>query len=352
MSNTKRPDPTDALPNARKASASSLKLLKDCKRRWYFEKIQNLSPPSKSGAALTRGSDLHAAVERYLEFETDEIEDPLAILHKTVLDAMRQEYNLTVEDYYVFERHGVTVRGFIDLHTARGIWDHKTSSDLARYGEKPDTIAQNLQLNLYAAHWFTLYPKQDTCTVGHIQYQTKGKAKVALVEAELTRAGVEQYLVEVVDPLLKAQKEVAKAPAAEYVEPDRRACFNYGGCPFRNVECKPYTYKEFVKMTETKKPRVLLYLSCRPLSSPIQQIEELIAQVAPSASAPHPELVQYGKGSAEFAELIVDELMKDTTGAQVRIYARADDKTARALIVELKQRSAFIELLDVIEALR
>lgn len=352
MSNEKRPDPTDALPNAVKASASSLKLLKECNRKWYFEKVMGLKPPVKSQAALNRGSELHKIVEAYLEGKTDEIDDPLAVLHQAVLDARRAEQNLKVEDYFKIERGGITLRGFIDLHTARGIWDHKTSSDLKRYGETVETLPQNLQLNLYAHHWFSLYPDAPTCTVGHIQYQTKGKPKVALVEATLTREQVERYMVEVVDPLLALQKEVAKLPGAEYVEPERTSCWNYGGCPFRDKECKPYTYKEIVKMSEIKKPRVLLYLSCRPLNSPIQQIEDLIAQVAPVASAPHPELVQYGKGAAEFAELIVDELIKDTTGAQVRIYARADDKTARSLVVEMKQRKDEIELLDVIEGMR
>lgn len=352
MSNEKRPDPTDSLPNALKASASSLKLLKDCNRKWYFEKIMGLRPPVKSEGALRRGSELHKAVEDYLTGKVDEIEDPLAVLHQAVLDARKAEQDLTVEDGFLFERRGIKIRGFIDLYTARGVWDHKTSSDINRYGEKHDTIAQNLQLNLYAAHWFTLYPDAPTCTVGHLQYQTKGKSKVALVEATLTRGQVERYMVEVIDPLLDLQKEVAKLPGAEYVEPERTACWNFGGCPFKDKECKPYTYKEIVKMSEIKKPRVLLYLSCRPLNSPIQQIEDLIAQVASHASAPHPELVQYGKGAAEFSELIVNELIKDTSGAQVRIYARADDKTARSLVIEMKQRKDEIELLDVIEGVR
>ena len=310
-----------------------------------------LKAKSKSESALVRGSELHKAVERYLEGKTDEIEDPLAVLHQAVLDARKAEPGMTVESYYKFEREGVIIRGFIDLYTDRGIWDHKTSSDLKRYGEKPETIAQNLQLNLYAAHWFTLYPDAPTCTVGHIQYQTKGAAKVALVEATLTREQVSEYLVRVVDPLLKAQKEVALLPGPEYVEPSKDACWNYGGCPFKNGECKPYHYREYKTVTQPAKKRtVMLFLSCRPLARAAEPLETLIAEIANSEEMPahHPDLVDYGKGAALFAAAIVRGLEQREGMEPIYLYARKDDKTARALIVYLKQ-SQTLNLHDVVE---
>jgi CRISPR/Cas system-associated exonuclease Cas4 (RecB family) len=349
MSNTKRPDPTDALPNKVKASASSLKLLAECKRKWYFEKILGLRPPSKSQGALQRGSELHAAVEDYLLGKTDVIEDPLAQLHATLLHEFKHAPGLTVESYYKFERAGVTIRGYIDLYTDKGIWDHKTTSSIKRYGEKPDTIAQNLQLNLYAAHWFSLYPHESECQVGHLQYQTKDKAVVALVEATLTRESVERFLVDVIDPLIKAQKEVAKAPGPEYVEPTTSACWNYGGCGFKGAECKPYHFREFRMPTKPKS--VMLFLSARPAVRVLESLESLIAKVAADAPAKHPDLVDYGKGAALFAELICDEFEARESEDVIYVFARAEDKTARALIAALEQRQGLV-LRDVVEGVR
>jgi hypothetical protein len=311
-----------------------------------------LKPKSKSESALVRGSALHNAVEQYLKGKVDQIDDPLAVLHQAVIDARKVEPGLAVEQYYKFERAGIVLRGYIDLYTERGIWDHKTTSDLKRYGEKPETIAQNLQLNLYAWHWFSLYPDAPTCTVGHIQYQTKGAAKVALVEATLTREQVEQFLIEVIDPLLKAQKEVALLPGPEYVEPSKDACWNYGGCPFKDRECKPYHYREhkIVSETKPKKRIVMLFLSCRPLNRACEPLEDLISEVANSEDVPalHPDLVEYGKGAATFAHAIVRGLEQRENSDPIYIYARRDDKTARALIVYLRQ-SQSLTLHDVVE---
>lgn len=346
VSNKKRTDPTEHLSNKVKASASSLKLLAECKRKWYFEKILGLKPPSKSEGALARGSSLHASVERYLLRETDEIDDPLAQLHEAMLREFRDAPGLQIEDYYKFERAGVTIRGYIDLYTDEGVWDHKTTSSIKKYGEKPDTIAQNLQLNLYAAHWFTLYPDAQECQVGHLQYQTKDKPQVALVEAILTRAGVEQFLVDVIDPLIKTQKEVAALPGAEYVEPTLTACWNYGGCGFKGRECKPYTFKEYKRMD--KKKVVMVFLGCRPRVRAVASLDSLIAQVSCDASATHPELVAYGKGCAEYAGLIADALESRESTDVIYIYARAEDRTAQSLLVELASRDTF-DLRDIVE---
>jgi hypothetical protein len=348
--NSKRPDPTDALPNTVKASASSLKTLQACPRRWYYEKIMGLRPPNKSEGALIRGSQLHASVEAYLRSEVDAIDDPLARLHQVMIDEIKAQRDMHVESFFKFERAGVTLRGFIDVYTDRGIWDHKTTSSITSYGEKPDTIAQNLQLNIYAHHWFTLYPHADFCRVGHLQYQTKGKAKAALVEADLTREGVAEYMRAVVDPLISLQKKVAQMPGPEYVQPVLARCWDYGGCPFK-ADCKPYIFREF-RMLEVQTRSVVLFLNARPLNRAIESLEDLIAVVSTGASAPHPDLVGYGKGGAEYAYLIADHLAdRDSAAKTVYVYARADDKTARALVVAIKAHER-LHLHDVIEGVR
>lgn len=317
-----------------------------------------LKPEPKNQASLDRGTALHAAIESYLRGEADAIEDPLAKLHQAVIDARKVEPGLEVEERFDMVREGIAIRGYIDLHTSAGVWDHKTSSDIKKWGEKPDTIAHNLQLNLYAAHWFTKYPEADTCTVGHLQYQTKGASKVQLVEAVLTRAHVEQYLIEVVDPLLRLQKTVANMPAAEYVEPNRTACWAYGGCPFKDKECKPFQFREYrPKMTEAKQiPAVMVFIGARPHKRACESIDDLIAEALDQEdsglSASHPDFVEYGKGYALFAEAIMHNL-KQRSGT-VYIYARSEDRTARALLT-LLTRANFngeIKLHDIIEAVK
>lgn len=249
---TKRPDIAEHLPNRLKASPSSLGTLRRCARAWYAEKVMELrpEPTAKQQASFDRGTALHTAIEEYLgDKGKDAPADELAALALGFLARLRDADGLTVEQQVSFERCGIVVRGFIDAYTDKGILDFKTSSNIEKWGERAETLPQNLQLMLYAYWWFGQRPEAETCIIGHLQFQTKGKATWRFVHGTVTRGQVWEYMEHVVDPLLWLQAHTAAKPDLGSVPPTYSACGEYGGCPHR-VTC--------AKMDHAKQERMLL----------------------------------------------------------------------------------------------
>ena len=233
---TKRSTLGEDLPNALKASPSSLGTLARCARLWYQQKILELDETFTPAQlrSFARGTKLHDAIERFLLDPSCEApDDELAALATTFLEKLRLAPGLTVEQQIHFEMEGVLVRGFIDAYTDRGILDHKTSSNVLRYGETEYTLAKNLQLMVYAHWWLTYHrPEADQLTIGHLQFQTRGKPFWRFVWSTVPRSHVEHYVEHTLRPLLRLQATVASAGGLDEVTATRTACGDYGGCPF------------------------------------------------------------------------------------------------------------------------
>lgn len=232
----KRPDIAAHLPNALKASASSLSLLQRCDRAWFSEKILELENPStpRQEASFARGTALHAAIEKFLLDSTSEtIDDDLACLASEFLTRLRSSLGLLVEQEMHFEMEGIVVRGFVDVCTDRGILDFKTTSSIYKWGEKRATIPQNLQLMIYAHWWLMNRPEVTEVTIGHLQFQTKGRPEIQLVHRVVDRDHVANYVTRVIAPLLRHQHHVAAAAGLDELIPNRESCGAYGGCPHR-----------------------------------------------------------------------------------------------------------------------
>lgn len=234
------------LPNGEKASASSLGLLGRCARAWWFEKIdgRELVFSPKQLESFARGTALHEAIEAYFKApEVDTSGDPLVDQALPFLTKLKYRKTLVSEGYMEFEREGIMLRGFIDVSTDKGILDFKTTSNIWKWGEKDRTIGKNLQLNLYAYHWFTeLYPDATKCTVAHLQFQTKGKAEVGFVSASRSKLNVLDFMLDEVDPLLRLQSSIRDAKSQEDVEFNHGGCGAYGGCPHKEY-CTAYRGK-------------------------------------------------------------------------------------------------------------
>lgn len=234
-----REDIAAHLPNALKASPSSLGSLARCERLWYQQKIlmADETLTAKQEASFARGTKLHEAIEAFLlDPESEVPDDDLAILALGFLTKLRTSPGLTVESQVSFERAGIFVRGFIDVYTDRGILDFKTTSSIYMWGEKSHTIGKNMQLMIYAWWWLLQRPEATELTIGHLQFQTKGKGEWGFVHRIVTRAHVANYVVTHLDPLLLTQARVAAAAGLDELTPNRTSCNAFGGCPFRS-EC-------------------------------------------------------------------------------------------------------------------
>jgi hypothetical protein len=208
-----------------------------CQRRWFFESVQGIRTESTQSQAL--GTALHARIESYLEPEklfldpdrgakTDA--DRLFLAVKPLVDEIKAEGIVSIENAMKLDVAGVTVNGRIDVVTKTGILDWKTTSDFRRYAKTPGQLQKSTQMLLYAK-WLDeqkelskMPMKQlSAYTLEHVYVQTKGKPITERVRAKINKEMLDVGMDRIIS-LVEEMKVAAGEPDVTKLKPDLTKC--------------------------------------------------------------------------------------------------------------------------------
>lgn len=127
---------------------------------------------------MALGTRVHAAIEARLADETAPIDVDVARIIGPALPWLHSLDVVHVEESWERTIEGIDFQGTTDLVIDGPIViDHKTSSNPAKYGHTPETLALDPQASLYAHVW-------DAKRVVWSYMATKGRPRHRLVEAE------------------------------------------------------------------------------------------------------------------------------------------------------------------------
>jgi CRISPR/Cas system-associated exonuclease Cas4 (RecB family) len=201
-----------------------------CERKWWFKYVAKVPDPGTSNQKL--GTDLHAAVERFLlNGAPGEMAPDVARLFagiKPEVIRVREEGFVDLERPIDFElAPDIRVVGRIDVVRKEGPLDWKTTSNLS-YAPTPFKLAQSTQMLLYSA-WqaeAVVMPSQVT----HVYVQTKGQAIAQRIDANMTSARLTEGRYRIIN--LVSRMEAAKKSKVEDLPRSPEKCFR---CPYKDI---------------------------------------------------------------------------------------------------------------------
>ncbi len=218
-------------------SATSIKLFKNCQRRWYERYI--LGKKEESTKAMTRGNAVHRQLEEYLEkgvLPDETIAGQIASAGLDYLPSPSEDHQVeqSLEDYRI-PNVAIKFKGFIDLLLFEDgeleVLDHKTTSNF-KYALTEEQLAEDTQMLIYARHVLE-YHDVDSVTLTHVVYLTKtpyqSKRTSVVVSREHVYAKFEEIHRVVEQMVASSHKQAID------MEQDRSFCFSYGRrCPYYN----------------------------------------------------------------------------------------------------------------------
>jgi hypothetical protein len=221
----------------RALSKTQLEAWKLCKRKWGFPYLEGLRG---SNEFATFGTQVHAQLERWLARGV--LPDPYLPEGKVAESGLQHlpppsTPGLLVETEVFTITNESVYHGFADwieppVDGVPVIGDHKSTVDF-KWSLTPEDLEQDIQANIYARAAMQLYDV-DRAEARWIYYRTRGAPKSHVVSRSLTREGVERVFLEVIDPLAaEIQAAWEQRPRVLELEPNPRACNDFGGCPFR-----------------------------------------------------------------------------------------------------------------------
>lgn len=293
------------LPNGEQAyylvSPSQLNTWYECKRKWGFQYILKIRPPSGKGAAL--GSVLHEdQLEPYLkdgrpldfsQFVHGVYPAEIAATGLQYLPAP-QSPGLKVEGYFKFKvasSPDIYFRGFKDYSVEPQyredglphVGDHKSCGNWA-YAKSADDLAGDPQAIIYAAHALEQYPDAPAVSLQWTYYGTKKKYRAHPVKAVLTREHVTATIAEAVlgakelVSTLRSKKHPLELPIPE----DTGTCEKYGGCPFKgNCNLSPAQRRPFAMSNTTSTASLIDRIKARNAAA-----GGVLPETAPAPAAP------------------------------------------------------------------
>lgn len=220
-------------------SASSYKTFKACTRRWWWAKVRGVPEPEQPHLQL--GSDVHSVCEDYLrgriELPPESRAGRIAGAGWSILGDLRCQVEHV--EAPVRGRCGeIPYLGYLDMLDTRDPWigDHKTSSNIGRWGENEYTLAYNDQLLFYSyAAFRELRPAVVKLT--HVYYATKGRPRSVRVDSEVSWDRVEDKWSQFV-AVGAEMLQLATVSDQSEVPYDTTACHAYGReCPYATI-CK------------------------------------------------------------------------------------------------------------------
>ena len=237
---------TDPLPRDEEApegsiSASQLKDYELCPRKWAWRKLDGMPKVESPSAAF--GKLVHSAIEAFLirgvpfDLTTEAGECALAGIHNLPAPGTP---GMRVEKSFTMFAWGHTFFGLKDIELTHGdgsgkirqVWDHKTSSNPARWGLTEDTILEDIQAALYAVNSLVDSGHDRVELVWHY-LRSKRPYRASLVKRVVTRPELEPTMLRI-RGLADEMKAIRGAGLkALDLPPNPNACEAYGGCPYQ-----------------------------------------------------------------------------------------------------------------------
>jgi len=248
-------------------SASHVETFRLCNRKWGIDKIDKVPQP---GSKYTQfGTDLHKIAEDYLrDGKPPEPTDPIAKIALAGKRYWPQPGTAEVEKFFRWDDGKLTVLGYMDIYQERAastlVADHKSTGDF-RWIKAPDQLSRNVQANIYAymalvgREWGDTPPQLDLQWIYYLRSRPQSR-KVQLrvlqdgsdFDALPADKGVrpEHYGYVTVDHVLEqwegiyedgrkmTELRMSGAKGVE-LEPNFAGCSAYGGCPYREKQCRP-----------------------------------------------------------------------------------------------------------------
>lgn len=236
------------------ASASQIATYRDCPRKWAFDKLDKIPRPDTNATNL--GKAIHTEIENYYKDGTV----PASKAAQAILTHLPAPGKGVVpENNFQFTWPGlnVLVRGSVDLvdTNTNTIYDHKTTSNVARYSKTEEELAKDPQSIIYGfayrqiiqtgvlnLQWTYVESKELVTRPPH--------TKPVIIKQDLTDL---QKGMNIMHPILEAMQEhTQKKRRALDIVYDREACYKFGKCPYSTI-CPDYASiakpeKEFVPM--------------------------------------------------------------------------------------------------------
>jgi len=328
-------------------SATSIKLFKNCQRRWYETYV--LDQRGESSPAMRLGSEVHELLEEYLLKGTKPGASKAGKIASAGLKYLpKRTKNYRVEASLAdFPRPGLPIqfKGFIDLYIEGDvpeIIDHKTTSNF-RYALTAEQLATDTQMIIYAAHVLANVEAEEV-SLTHIAYLTKAPHGAQRTTVTVTREAVEEQFADIL--LTVAEMIAASTAPIITIEKNNTFCWSYGKiCPFynqcqvtmnnigvKNMSDKQLAVLDKLRGIEKKKPmvealnegnaptpaptpapaQVTLFVDVGVLKGdPITRVDDALAplvnKVCKSKGADHIALVAYNAGYHLLSSLIVEE---------------------------------------------
>ena len=226
------------------ASASQVKTWRDCRRKWWYEKIAGL--PTPTSAAMAFGTKVHAQLEDYVngKIKLAQMMPEAVELLQYVPDA--KTHKLVTEAHLTIPKGNgwaVNVTGKIDLLAQPAatpqlinVIDYKTTKNFA-YVPTVEELRTDPQCLIYTAMVFHFEPAAEIVDFS-LAYTLKTFNRETQSRVVSTVSGRDNEIYWDYLRDLRADLYYMKADAAhetpEDVEPNFESCGNYGGCPFQS----------------------------------------------------------------------------------------------------------------------
>ncbi len=281
------------------ASATQITTHARCALRWHTEKIQGHRSVPGPGAIL--GSAVHKVLERYQKDGTPpdgERAGQIAAAALHLLPDPAVVDNANVEQRFEIDEPGMVrkVIGYIDLvEPDKGrVRDYKTTSKADR-AKTADQLRTDTQAIIYTRHAKKSMDCDDGILFNHTYLLTAGTPKAWEVEVRMSDEDCDTGWQWVLGRLDLMAADAVKTP--KEVEPNLKACGDYGGCPYRG-RCallghhtlgafsslfRPKTDKETTHMTLAEKLKAKRLAAAGKPDAPAQTEPQQTAAAVPAA---------------------------------------------------------------------
>ncbi len=235
-----------------------------CLRKWHFDQVMGLKEGST--AAQAGGTALHSEIENYIlhdgplgrlsSFGRPFIpppRDPLVLVEFPIVqiaDGRIASTMLTARG----KRGPIPMAGHVDVYDHRALYvdaegttipeaatlevkDWKTTSSFD-YAKTARELGDNLQMITYAEAGLRAWPQYEHGRMTHVYFRTRGTPESRLVTIRRGRAEIAARW-EYAEGVVRMQEDAARETNPDLVEPNRKACDAYRGCPHRG-RCSAY----------------------------------------------------------------------------------------------------------------
>lgn len=251
-------DVTPIVPRPWFFSASQIETFLACPRKWAWRYIRGIKSPEQPSAKL--GTEMHRVLEEYLRDGTPlPLSDPNPLTREAAAIAVpgikllpaAQTQGMTLEREFRFENVGkgdaepilFTGKKDIDIGPATSdsgnaeVWDHKSSSNMERYGKKVEDLLEDPQAILYAYEAMSRH-RTTAVEMNWVYYATRGTRRAKRVHLTMVKDHVVPRFLAFRPALVELTAALKVSRPPETFPGDESHCDAYGGC-FYLSRCAP-----------------------------------------------------------------------------------------------------------------